>query len=76
MSPAIPPPGVQVHDAKAIAPALAPARTAPPTWASVIAAQAAVPGITVGMRSGSPPGKWMTSAAASHAASSGSDAVA
>ena len=41
--PPIPPPGVQVHDAKAIAPALAPASTAPAAWASLIAAQAALP---------------------------------
>ena len=43
--------------------------------ASVMAAHAAEPGMIVGMRSGSPPGKWMTSAAASSAASPASAAI-
>ena len=46
--------------ARAIAPALAPARTAPAARARPIAAQAAVPGYSAGMRSGSPPGRWMS----------------
>jgi hypothetical protein len=69
ISPPIPPPDVHVQEARAMAPALAPASTAPAACASAIAAQAAVPGMIVGMRSGSPPGRWITSAAASSAAS-------
>ena len=48
---------------RAIAPALAPASTAPPPSAGRIAAQAGVPAQIAGIRSGSPPGRWMTSAA-------------
>ena len=52
----MPPSGVQVQAARAIAPALAPARTAPRPCACWIAAHAAVSGYSVGMMSGSPPG--------------------
>src|SRR3954447_10909366 len=74
-SPVTPPPGVHVHSARAIAPALAPKRTAPPARADAIAAHARVPGITETMTSGSPPGKTTMSAAARRSASTGSEAV-
>ena len=74
-SPPIPPPGVHVqpegHRARART-----GEDGPRGVRHVIAAQAAEPGMTVGMRSGSPPGKWMTSAPWSWPARPASAAVA
>ena len=73
-SPSTGPRGVHSRSASAIAPALAPARHAPRANARRAAAQAAVPPRIAGIRSGSPPGRWTRSAAASSAAFAGSAA--
>ena len=48
---------ITVHAARPIAPALAPARTVPRSWASRIARPVADPRKSVGIKSGSPPGR-------------------